>query len=93
MAGDVAIIDPITGEFLQVFDEDAARIYVADVSGDNREEIVVLNSRLNEIHVYTNPQPAKGENGPSPSSPASQASNWERNYYKRQKMNYNYYSP
>jgi hypothetical protein len=82
--GKISIIDPLTGEFLHWWNENAARIYVADVAGDYREEIIVLNSKENEIRVYFN-----GEEN----SHKRQGRYWDLNEYKRQKLNYNYYSP
>lgn len=80
--GDVCIFDPMTGEFVQRFTEQAARLYVADVSGDWREELVVVNG--SEIHIYWNPAP-----NPDPNRPPL----WTHDYYRRSKMNWNYYSP
>jgi hypothetical protein len=40
-AGNVAIFDPLTGAFPLRLNEEARRLYVADVTGDWREEIVV----------------------------------------------------
>ena len=81
-AGDVCIFDPITGRFVEQFEEKADRIYVADVSGDWREEVIVLNG--NEIHVYHNP----AENA-APQRPRL----WTQQQYARSKMTWNYYSP
>ncbi|MFQ5707775.1 MAG: PKD domain-containing protein [bacterium] len=82
--GKVAIVDPMTGEFVRWWPEQAGRIFVADVSGDYREEIVVLNNPQHELHIYWNEaanlNPAK-------------ARKWHLNHYQRQKQNYNYYSP
>ncbi len=47
-SGDVAIFDPVSGKFLHRFREKADRLYVADVSGDWREELIVLNG--NQLH-------------------------------------------
>lgn len=81
-SGDVAIFDPITGRFLHRFKEKADRLYVADVLGDWREEIVVLNGR--ELHIYSN------ENvNPNPHRQRL----WEQDHYLRSKMTWNYYSP
>jgi len=82
--GKICIFDPMTGEFLKWWEEKASRIFVADVSGDPREEIIALNSDENELRVYWNEI-----------NPAKVRTNrlWAKNYYKRQKMNYNYYSP
>jgi len=81
-SGDVALFDPITGAFAKVFDEKADRFYVADVSGDWREELVVLNG--SELHVYHNPEP-----NAAPEHPRL----WAENPYRRCKQTYNYYSP
>jgi len=83
--GKIAVIDPLTGEFLQWWEENAARVYVADVAGDRREEIVVLNSKDHEIRVYWNPLPSE--------SLRNEPRYWQQNHYLRQKLNYNYYSP
>ena len=81
-SGNVAIFDPVKGTFDTTFDEKADRLYVADVSGDWREEIVVLAA--NEIHVYHN----AAENA-NPDHPRL----WDQQHYRRSKMTYNYYSP
>ncbi len=80
--GDVAIFDPLTGEFQMRFPEQAHRLYVADVSGDWREELMVLNTK--ELRIYQNPQP-----NPNPKG----SSLWTQNSYRRSKMTWNYYSP
>jgi hypothetical protein len=79
--GDVAIIDAMTGQFIKRFPEKAERLYVADVSGDWREELLVLTE--NEIHIYFNQQDPK----------TAQKRLWDRPHYRRAKMTYNYYSP
>ena len=81
-SGDVALFDPISGTFLHRFSETADRLYVADVSGDWREELVVLNG--NQLHIYQNPEP-----NPNP----DRLSLWSRAHYVRSKMTWNYYSP
>jgi rhamnogalacturonan lyase-like protein/VCBS repeat protein len=81
-SGKVGVFDPITGAFLEAFQEKADRLYVADVSGDWREELVVLNG--NELHIYHNGAP-----NPRPDQPRL----WTRPHYRRSKMTYNYYSP
>lgn len=83
-SGAIAVIDPMTGRFVAWWPEQADTVYVADVAGDGREEIIVVNGAAGEIRVYQNeafnPHPPK----PSP---------WTQNAYRRQKQNYNYYSP
>jgi len=81
--GDIAIINAMTGDFIKTWSNKASRIYVADVLGDYREEIVVLNSEENKVYVYSNG--AVNTNNKN--------SYWSFNYYKRQKDNFNYYSP
>ncbi len=81
-SGDIAIFDPLTGEFIHRFKEKADRFYVADVSGDWREELIVLNG--NKLHIYTNPEP-----NPNPNRPQL----WSQNHYRRSKMTWNYYTP
>lgn len=81
-SGDVALFDPITGQFLHRFPEQADRLYVADVSGDWREEILVLNG--NQLRIYHNCQP-----NPNPDRPRL----WQQDHYRRAKLTYNYYSP
>jgi len=81
-SGDVAVFDPMTGAFLARFGEHAARLFVADVAGDWREELVVLNG--SELHIYHNEAP-----NPRPEHPSL----WHQPHYRRAKLTYNYYSP
>lgn len=60
----------------------ADRLYVADVAGDWREEIIVLDA--NELHVYQNTAP-----NPRPNEKRL----WTRRNYRRLKQCHNYYSP
>ncbi len=76
--------DAESGKFVKWWEEQADRIYVVDVAGDYREEIVVVNDAAREIRVYANT--AANTNPPRPRL-------WTLNHYRRQKMNYNYYSP
>ncbi len=80
--GDAAVFDPMTGEFIARFSARATRIYVADISGDWREEIALLQE--NELHIYHNPAP-----NPNPDRKRL----WEEDHYRRAKMTWNYYSP
>jgi len=80
--GDVAIFDPLTGAFIERFNEKADRLYVADIAGDWREEIIVLNGHT--LHIYQN----EAEN-PNPDRPRL----WEQPHYSRSKRTHNYYSP
>jgi hypothetical protein len=81
-SGDVAIFGPISVQFLYRFKERADRLYVADVLGDWREKLIVLNG--NELHIYQNDKP-----NPNP----NRARLWNQNHYRRSKMTWNYYSP
>ncbi len=81
-SGDVCVFSPMTGEFAVRIPETAARIYVADVLGDWREEIVVWNA--DKLHVYenlaANPRPDRERL-------------WNQQHYRRSKHVWNYYSP
>ena len=80
--GNVGIFEPLTGKFVQVFDVRADRLYVADVYGDWREEVIVLQG--NKLVVFENLQ----EN-PRP----DQSRHWQNRNYRRLKHCHNYYSP
>ena len=78
-----AIVDPITGKFKNTFRARAARIYAADVLGDYREEVIVLDEE-GSVKVFWNDE----ANGNRP-----KARYWTQPHYRRQKQNWNYYSP
>ena len=81
-SGDVCLFEPLTGRFVTHINEKADRLYVADVTGDWREEIIVLNG--SELHVYQNDAP-----NPRP----EHARLWSVRNYRRLKQCHNYYSP
>jgi len=81
-SGDVCVFDPMTGKFVERFKDKADRLYVADVTGDWREELIVLSG--NTLRIYRNPAP-----NPRPDRPRL----WTSPLYRRSKMTYNYYSP
>ena len=81
-SGDVCIFEPLTGKFVARFKEKADRLYVADVTGDWREEIIVLAG--SELHVYHN-----AEANPRPEVKRL----WTDRNYRRAKQCHNYYSP
>lgn len=81
-SGDVGLFEPLTGRFVLRLPEKADRLYVADVSGDWREEILVVNG--SELHVYSNSEP-----NPRPDHKRL----WENRNYRRFKQAHNYYSP
>jgi hypothetical protein len=80
--GDICIFNPMTGDFVRRWKERAARILVADVAGDSREELVVLSG--SEIHIYWNDRPNPHARWPR---------YWTQQHYRRSKANWNYYSP
>jgi hypothetical protein len=80
--GDVCLFEPLTGKFVRRFTTEADRLYVADVRGDWREEIMVITG--DELHVYEN-QAAN----PRPNEPRL----WADRNYARLKQYHNYYSP
>lgn len=80
--GHVAVIEPLTGRFVLRLKTQADRLYIADVSGDWREEIIVIQGR--ELLIYENPAP-----NPHPQKPRL----WDQPHYRRNKMTWNYYSP
>jgi hypothetical protein len=82
MAGAVAVIDALTGQFRMTIAASAARAYAADVAGDYREEIVILDMD-GRIKIYWNDAPRIV---PRPGY-------WRLSQYRRQKQNWNYYSP
>jgi hypothetical protein len=81
-SGDIALFDPLTGHFVERFANQADRLYVADVRGDWREEIIVLAGHT--LHVYENNAP-----NPRPDQPRL----WDQHNYHRLKQCHNYYSP
>ncbi|MBN2475568.1 MAG: VCBS repeat-containing protein [Pirellulales bacterium] len=80
--GDVCLFEPLTGKFVARFPHEADRLYVADVTGDWREEILVLEG--NKLYVHENPDP-----NPRPDLPRL----WTNRNYRRLKQCHNYYSP
>jgi alpha-L-fucosidase 2 len=80
--GDVCVFEPLTGKFVERFRTQADRLYVADVSGDWREEILVISG--DELHIYENTAA-----NPRPDEPRL----WKDRNYGRLKQYHNYYSP
>lgn len=81
-SGDVGLFEPLTGRFVERFPARADRLYVADVKGDWREEIVILQG--NELVLLHNTAP-----NPRPEQPSL----WKDRNYRRLKQGHNYYSP
>ena len=80
--GDVCLFEPLTGKFVKRIAQQADRLYVADVFGDWREEIIVLSG--SDLSIYQNRSP-----NPHPDRPRL----WESRNYRRLKQCHNYYSP
>jgi len=78
-----AVVNPITGEFKKVFPGRFVRIYAADIRGDYREEVIAIDQN-GSIRVFCNNAP-----NTNPQKPRY----WEQQHYRRQKQNWNYYSP
>ncbi len=78
-----AIVAPLTGEFVELFPGKAMLIYAVDLEGDSREEVVTLDES-GTIRIYSNTRP-----NPHPERPRP----WDQQHYRRQKQNWNYYSP
>lgn len=82
--GLAAIVDPATGKFEKVFQVRAARTYAADVSGDYREEVVVLvPGARGKVKVFWNPKPNALE----------RPRLWEQPAYRATRQVHDYYSP
>jgi hypothetical protein len=77
-----AIVDPITGKFKRVFEVKATRIYAADVLADYREEVIILDED-GTANIFWNDRVNK----------AQKPRYWTQQHYRRQKQNWNYYSP
>jgi hypothetical protein len=78
----------MNGTFVRVFDVLAARTYVADIAGDYREEVVVVESVAGgngRVLVFWN-------DAANP-TPSARERRWTEQHYRRIKQNWNYYSP
>jgi len=87
--GNVGVFDAVTGEALwTTVGSDplvkASSIYVADVAGDGREEVILFDETDSKIKVYWNEA-----SNPNDSRPDK----WNDPLYQRIKQNWNYYSP
>ena len=81
-AGRAAVVNALTGKFIATFAGNAARVYAADISGDYREEIITIDTS-GEVRVFWNPA----------NNSRTRDRYWKRQHYRRQKQNWNYYSP
>ena len=89
ISGNIGVFDPLTGKAVWNTPDDfpaveASFIYVADVAGDTREEIIVYDELDGTIKVYWNEE--ANPNQPKPDK-------WDDSLYRRLKQNWNYYSP
>ncbi|MBN2030414.1 fibronectin type III domain-containing protein, partial [bacterium] len=85
--GNVGVFDAITGQAVWTTVDSpvaAGVIYVADVSGDSREEVIVYDVNDGKIKVYWNEE--VNLNQPKPNK-------WDDPLYVHLKQNWNYYSP
>lgn len=80
-AGDFGIFDAVTGKAIAQFAAAVDRLYVADIVGDWREEIITVEGNI--IKIYQN-----NADNPFPDHPSL----WDQQHYRRQKMTWNYYS-
>ncbi len=78
-----AIVNPMTGEFKQIFKGNAVMIYAADIQGDYREEAITVDE-TGSVKVFWN-NDANGN--------VVKPRYWKQQHYRRQKQNWNYYSP
>ena len=69
----------MTGRFLVILPAKALRLYVVDLMGDAREEVVVLDE-AGVIKIFA-------DDGPAPEALAD--SPWKQQHYRRQKQNWN----
>ncbi len=86
--GNIGVFNAENGEAVWATPHDfgavtAAMVYVADVSGDSREEVVVYDSLDGKIKIYWN----------EASNPSPGPNKWDDPLYRRLKQQWNYYSP
>ncbi|MCJ7813360.1 hypothetical protein MUP95_08615, partial [bacterium] len=87
VSGNVGVFDAVTGEAVWTTVDSpvaASSIYVADVAGDSREEVIIYDENDGTIKVYWNEE--ENPNQPKPDK-------WDDPLYVRLKQNWNYYSP
>ncbi|NIO22156.1 MAG: hypothetical protein GTN76_15870, partial [Candidatus Aenigmarchaeota archaeon] len=84
--GGIAILDAPTGTFEKAVNMEAMRVYAADILGDYREEVIVVDwngGQGNKVKIFWNDQPNTN----------TKPRYWTLQHYRRQKQNWNYYSP
>ncbi|MFA3916181.1 rhamnogalacturonan lyase family protein [Ruegeria hyattellae] len=84
--GQIALVNALTGEFLRIWPTKAVRTYAADVTGDAREELIVLEARPDgsALKIFWNEEPTDD---------ITHDRLWEDRAYRRMRQNWNYYSP
>jgi hypothetical protein len=82
--GKTGLFDPMTGKIIMQIMTKADRLYVCDIQGDWREEIIVVNAAESRIEIYENTAPNK--------RPSTDFSLWKQQHYRRGKMTWGYYT-
>jgi len=82
--GKVALFDPMTGKIIMQINTKADRLYVCDIKGDWREEMIVVNAAAKQIEIYENTKPNE--------RPCPGFSLWNQHHYRRGKMTWGYYT-
>jgi hypothetical protein len=88
VAGNTGIFNPVTGQavWTTMGESPAVQakfVYVADVSGDSREEVILYDQTDHSLKIFWN-----GDSNPDPGP-----RKWDDPLYRRLKMHWNYYSP
>jgi len=81
-SGDIGLFEPMTGKFVLHIKGETDRLYVADITGDWREEMIIVEGK--QIRFFENTKP-----NPRPQHRRL----WRQQNYRRNKMSWNYYSP
>ena len=82
--GKVGLFEPMTGKIIMQINTKADRLYVCDIKGDWREEMIVVNAAAKRIEIY--------ENTSSNERPCPGFSLWNQQQYRRGKMTWGYYT-
>ena len=82
--GKVGLFDPMTGKIIMQIATNTDRLYVCDVQGDWREEMIVVNAAASRIEIYENTNPNE--------RPSADFSLWNQQQYRRGKMTWGYYT-
>jgi len=82
--GKIGLFDPMTGKIIMQINTKADRLYVCDIQGDWREEMIVVNAIASRIEIYQNTNPNE--------RPSAGFSLWNQQQYRRGKMTWGYYT-